>query len=72
MINHSQDRRKNTIRLSNEGEGIMNETLSNKISCFPKRIQSASKAELTDLDRAIDIYQKRMPISIGINYIIYI
>lgn len=59
-INHPQDRRKQTIRLSKDGDAMMNEAFSTIESRFLKRIQSASKADLEDIDRAIDILQKKL------------
>ncbi len=59
-INHTQDRRKQTIRLSKDGEAMMNESFSTIESSFLKRIESASDADLEDIDRAIDILQKKL------------
>ena len=59
-INDPQDRRKQTIRLSKDGEAMMNEAFSTIESRFLKRIESASKDELEDIERAIDILQKKL------------
>jgi len=59
-INHPQDRRKQTVRLSKDGEAMMNEAFLTIESRFLKRIESASQADLEDISRAIDILQKKL------------
>lgn len=59
-INDSKDRRKQYIRLSHEGEAIMNKAFATIESRFLKRIQNASKEELDDIERAIDILQTKL------------
>ncbi|MFD2447002.1 MarR family winged helix-turn-helix transcriptional regulator [Bacillus sp. CGMCC 1.16607] len=59
-INDSEDRRKQYICLSNDGEAMMNESFATIESRFLKRIQNASKEDLNDIERAIDILQKKL------------
>lgn len=59
-INHPQDRRKQTIRLSNAGEAMMNEAFSTIESRFLKRIENASKEDLEDIAQAIQLLQKNL------------
>ncbi len=59
-INDNTDRRKQYIRLSNEGEAIMKEAFATIESRFSKRIQNASKEDLEDIERAIDTLQKKL------------
>lgn len=59
-INHPEDRRKQTIRLSKDGEALMNESFSTIESRFLERIQHASKADLEEMNQAIDILQKKL------------
>ena len=59
-LNDPQDRRKQTIRLSKAGEAMMTEAFSTIESRFLKRMENASKADLEDIDRAIDILQKKL------------
>ncbi|MFD3450339.1 MarR family winged helix-turn-helix transcriptional regulator [Microbacteriaceae bacterium 4G12] len=59
-INDRQDRRKQYIRLSNDGEIMMNEAFATIESHFLKRIQNASKEDLADIERAIDILQTKL------------
>ncbi|WP_274308991.1 MarR family winged helix-turn-helix transcriptional regulator [Solibacillus daqui] len=59
-INDSKDRRKQYIRLSHEGEAIMNEAFASIESHFLMRIQNASKEDLEDIERAIDTLQKKL------------
>lgn len=59
-INDSKDRRKQYIRLSHEGEAIMNEAFASIESRFLKRIQNASKEDLDAIERAIDTLRKKL------------
>lgn len=59
-ISDSKDRRKQYIRLSHEGKAIMNEAFATIESRFLKRIQNASREDLDDIERAIDILQTKL------------
>ncbi|MGE7623177.1 MarR family winged helix-turn-helix transcriptional regulator [Viridibacillus sp. NPDC096237] len=56
----TKDRRKQYIRLSKEGESMMNETFTLVESRFLNRIQNASKEDLEDIDRALNILQSKL------------
>ena len=60
MLNDTGDRRKQYIRLSNDGETMMNKAFSSIESRFLNRIQNASKEDLEDIDRALDILQTKL------------
>ncbi|KKI89526.1 MarR family transcriptional regulator [Bacillus sp. SA1-12] len=59
-ISDSQDRRKHYIRLSEEGEVVMNEAFATIETRFQNRIQNASKENLEEIERAIDILQEKL------------
>jgi MarR family transcriptional regulator, teicoplanin-associated locus regulator len=59
-INDSEDRRKQYISLSNDGEAMMNEAFATIESRFLKRIKNASKEDLDDIERAIHILQTKL------------
>lgn len=59
-ITDNHDRRKQYIRLSNDGEAMMNEAFATIQSRFLQRIQNASKEDLNDIERAIDILQTKL------------
>ena len=59
-IHDPADRRKQYIRLSKEGEVLMNEAFSTIESRFLKRIQNASAEDLEEINQAIDILQKKL------------
>ncbi|OKL36902.1 MarR family winged helix-turn-helix transcriptional regulator [Domibacillus mangrovi] len=59
-LNDTEDRRKQYIRLSKEGETMMNEAFSSIECRFLNRIQNASKEDLEDIDRALDILQTKL------------
>lgn len=59
-INDSQDRRKQYIRLSQEGEAIMNKAFATIESHFLERIQSASEEDLKEMEQSIDILQTKL------------
>lgn len=59
-ISDTEDRRKQYIRLSKDGEIMMNEAFACVESRFQNRIQNASKEDLEDIDRALDILQTKL------------
>lgn len=59
-INNPEDRRKQYIRLSEDGEAMMKEAFSTIESRFLERIQNASKEDLEDIEQAIYILQKKL------------
>jgi DNA-binding MarR family transcriptional regulator len=59
-ISDSEDRRKQYIRLSKEGEMMMNEAFAIVESRFQSRLQHASKEDLAEIDRALDILQTKL------------
>ena len=59
-FNHPEDRRKQTICLSKNGETLMNEAFSTIESRFLERIQHASEADLEEINQAIETLQKKL------------
>lgn len=59
-IMDSKDRRKQTIRLSHEGESVMNEAFATIESQFLNRIQNASNEDLKDIESALDTLQNKL------------
>ncbi|WHY87094.1 MarR family transcriptional regulator [Neobacillus novalis] len=59
-ISDTEDRRKQYIRLSKDGEIMMNEAFACVESRFQNRIQNASKEDLEDIERALDILQTKL------------
>ncbi|KOO51070.1 MarR family transcriptional regulator [Viridibacillus arvi] len=59
-LSDTKDRRKQYIRLSNEGEAMMNETFKLVESRFLNRIQHTSEEDLEDIDRALDVLQSKL------------
>lgn len=59
-LSDSEDRRKQYIRLSKEGEAMMNEAFACIESHFLNRIQNASQEDLEDIDRALDILRTKL------------
>ncbi|MFE4352283.1 MarR family winged helix-turn-helix transcriptional regulator [Peribacillus butanolivorans] len=59
-LSDTEDRRKQYIRLSKEGETIMNEAFAVVESRFQSRMQNASKEDLEDIERAMDILQTKL------------
>ena len=59
-INDTEDRRKQYIRLSNDGEAMMNEAFATIESRFLKRIENASIEDLEDIERALEILQAKL------------
>lgn len=55
-----EDRRKQYVRLSKDGEIMMNKAFLCVESRFKDRIQNASKEDLEDIERALDILQKKL------------
>ena len=59
-INDTEDRRKQYIRLSNDGEAMMNEAFATIESRFLKRIENASIEDLDDIERALEVLQTKL------------
>jgi MarR family transcriptional regulator, teicoplanin-associated locus regulator len=59
-ISDSKDRRKQSIRLSENGEVAMKEAFATIEGRFLARIQNASKEDLEEIERAIDTLQKKL------------
>lgn len=59
-FNDPEDRRKQTICLSKDGETLMNEAFSTIESRFLERIQHASEADLEEINQAIETLQKKL------------
>ncbi|ETT86196.1 MarR family transcriptional regulator [Viridibacillus sp. FSL R5-0477] len=59
-LSDTKDRRKQYIRLSKDGEAMMNETFKLVESRFLNRIIHASEEDLEDIDRALDILQSKL------------
>lgn len=59
-LNDTEDRRKQYIRLSNDGEAMMNEAFATIESRFLKRIENASIEDLDDIERALEILQAKL------------
>ncbi|MEK5530172.1 MarR family transcriptional regulator [Viridibacillus sp. FSL H7-0596] len=59
-LSDTKDRRKQYIRLSKDGEAMMNETFKLVESRFLNRIKHASEEDLEDIDRALDILQSKL------------
>ncbi|MEK4092511.1 MarR family winged helix-turn-helix transcriptional regulator [Viridibacillus sp. FSL H8-0110] len=59
-LSDTKDRRKQYIRLSKDGEAMMNETFKLVESRFLNRIKHASEENLEDIDRALDILQSKL------------
>jgi MarR family transcriptional regulator, teicoplanin-associated locus regulator len=56
----SEDRRKQFIRLSPEGEAMMNQAFNSIEIRFLQRIKDASEEELEEIDRALDVLQSKV------------
>ncbi|MGG1677852.1 MarR family winged helix-turn-helix transcriptional regulator [Neobacillus sp. NRS-1170] len=56
----SKDRRKQYVRLSQDGEVVMNEAFAAIESRFLNRIQNASKEDLIEIELAIDTLHKKL------------
>lgn len=59
-LSDTEDRRKQYICLSKEGEMMMNESFATVELRFRNRIQTASKEDLQEIERAIDTLQTRL------------
>ncbi|ATP41913.1 MarR family transcriptional regulator [Solibacillus sp. R5-41] len=59
-IGDTEDRRKHYIRLSNEGETMMKEAFATIESRFQARIQNASKDDIEEINRALEILQTKL------------
>jgi DNA-binding MarR family transcriptional regulator len=59
-INDSEDRRKQFIRLTNEGEALMGEAFATIEARFQERIQHASEEDLEEIERAIDMLNAKL------------
>ena len=59
-LNDTEDRRKQYIRLSNDGEAMMNEAFATIESRFLKRIENASIEDLDDIERALEVLQTKL------------
>ncbi len=59
-LNDTEDRRKQYIRLSSDGEAMMNEAFATIESRFLKRIENASIEDLDDIERALEILQSKL------------
>ncbi|MEI4769796.1 MarR family winged helix-turn-helix transcriptional regulator [Psychrobacillus sp. FJAT-51614] len=56
----TEDRRKQYIRLSFNGEKMMKEAFDSIESRFQNRIQDTSKEDLEEIERAIDLLQEKL------------
>lgn len=59
-ISDSIDRRKQYIRLSQDGEILMKEAFATIETRFQSRIQNVSEEDLKEMERAIDILQRKL------------
>lgn len=59
-ISDSKDKRKQYIRLSQNGEVLMNEAFASIESRFLERIQNATKEDLKDIESALDILHTKL------------
>ncbi|MBK3496700.1 MarR family transcriptional regulator [Viridibacillus sp. YIM B01967] len=59
-VTDTEDRRKQYIRLSKDGKIMMDEALAFVEFRFLNRIQNASKEDLEDIDRALDVLQTKL------------
>ncbi|MEF3302065.1 MarR family winged helix-turn-helix transcriptional regulator [Paenibacillus sp. GYB003] len=56
----AEDRRKQYIRLTEEGKALMNEAFARIEARFLHRLRHASEEELTQIDSAIDVLQAKV------------
>lgn len=56
----SEDRRKQFIRLSPQGQAMMDEAFASIATRFLQRIKSASEEELEEIDRALDLLHSKV------------
>jgi MarR family transcriptional regulator, teicoplanin-associated locus regulator len=59
-ISDSKDRRKQFIRLSQDGEIVMKEAFAKIETRFQHRIRNASVEDLNEMERAIDFLQRKL------------
>ncbi|GGA16502.1 MarR family winged helix-turn-helix transcriptional regulator [Psychrobacillus lasiicapitis] len=59
-ISDTEDRRKQYICLSKDGEALMNEAFAKVELRFLDRIRNASKEDLQEIDRSLDILQTKL------------
>jgi MarR family transcriptional regulator, teicoplanin-associated locus regulator len=59
-VTDSNDRRKQYIHLSQEGEAVMGESFAVIEARFLERVHNASKRDLEEIERAIDILQEKL------------
>ncbi|WP_277586826.1 MarR family winged helix-turn-helix transcriptional regulator [Psychrobacillus antarcticus] len=59
-LNDTEDRRKQYIRLSNDGEAMMNEAFATIESRFLKRIENASIEDLDEIEHALEVLQTKL------------
>ncbi|MBW5446074.1 MarR family transcriptional regulator [Cohnella sp. CFH 77786] len=59
-VTDPQDRRKQYIRLSRDGEVLMNEDFNRMEAIFLKRIQGASDKEMDEIGRALDLLHTKV------------
>ena len=59
-INDSEDRRKQFIRLTDEGESLMGKAFATIEARFQERIQHTSEEDLEEIERAIDILNEKL------------
>jgi len=54
------DRRKQYVRLTKEGQALMDETFGRIEGLFLERIKGASEQELSEIERALDLLQAKV------------
>jgi DNA-binding MarR family transcriptional regulator len=59
-ISDSKDKRKQYIRLSQDGEALMKEAFASIESRFLERIQNATLEDLKDIERSIEVLQTKL------------
>lgn len=59
-VEDSEDRRKQYIRLSKDGEQMMNEAFASIESRFLSRIENASDEELAEINRALEVLHSKI------------
>ena len=59
-IHDTEDRRKQYVRLSNDGEDMMKEAFATIESRFLARIQESSKDDLEEIEHALDVLQTKL------------
>jgi MarR family transcriptional regulator, teicoplanin-associated locus regulator len=59
-ITHAEDRRKQYIRLSKNGEALMSQAFKRIESLINQRIKDSSEAELAEIERALDVLSTKL------------